>query len=315
MQMYRLDNNYSRADMFVSSFINGVDWKDEVAQLDRMSKITKPQIVEFANKYFGDNYAVVYKREGKDPNEKKIDKPKITPIVMNRDSTSAFLKEIQAAKVTPIEPVFLDYDKDLQKLTAKSDIPVLYKQNATNDIFSLMYVFDMGNNNDKAMGTAFEYMKYLGTSTKSLKEINEEFYRLACYFSVFPGSDRTYVMLQGLREKMPQAMALFEELLADAQVNKDTYANLADDILKKRADAKLNQGENFNKLIQYAIWGPNSPTTHVLNTAELQQMNPQELVDRIHKINSYEHSILYYGPEKHKPYWILSSNTITYLPR
>ena len=149
MQMYRLDNNSSRADMFVSAFINGVDWKDEVAQLERLSKVTKQQIVDFANKYFGDNYALIYKREGKDPNEKKIDKPKITPIVMNRDSSSVFLKEIQAVEVAPIEPVFLDYDKDLQKLTAKSDIPVLYKQNMTNDVFSLMYVFEMGTNNDK----------------------------------------------------------------------------------------------------------------------------------------------------------------------
>ena len=85
---------------------------------------------------------------------------------MNVTQFSVFLKEIQAAEVAPIEPVFLDYDKDLQKLTAKSDIPVLYKQNMTNDIFSLMYVFEMGTNNDKAMGTAFEYMKYLGTSKK-----------------------------------------------------------------------------------------------------------------------------------------------------
>ena len=141
-------------------------------------------------------------------------------------------------------------------------------------------------------------MKYLGTSKKSLKEINEEFYKLACYFSVFPGSDRTYVSLQGLQDKMPQAMALFEELLADAQVNKDTYANLADDILKKRSDAKLNQGQNFNKLIQYAVWGPKSSATNVLTTEEIRQMDPAELVDRIHKINSYKHKILYYGPAK-----------------
>lgn len=297
-QTSRMESNEARADMFVSAFINGEDWKDEVAQLDKMDKVTKQQIVDYANKVFGNNYAVIYKRQGQDPNEKKIDKPAITPIVMNRDSSSIFLKEIQQAQVKPIEPVFLDFEKDLQKLEAKSGIPVLYKQNTTNDLFSLMYVFDMGNDNDKAMGTAFEYMKYLGTSKRSLKEINEEFYKLACYFSVFPGSDRTYVSLQGLQDKMPQAMALFEELLADAQVNKDTYANLADDILKKRSDAKLNQGQNFNKLIQYAVWGPKSSATNVLTTEEIRQMDPAELVDRIHKINSYKHKILYYGPAK-----------------
>ena len=296
--MQQLEDNSSRADMFVSAFIDGDEWTDMVNQIDQLSQITKQDIVDFANQYFGDNYVVVYKKQGKDPNEKKMDKPEITPIVMNRDSSSAFLREIQASKVAPIEPVFLDFSKDMQQLKAKSDIPVLYKENTSNDLFSLMYVFEMGTNNDKTMGTAFDYLSYLGTSKKSLQEINLEFYKLACHFGVYPGSSRTYVTLSGLRENMPQAMALFEELLADAQVNQEAYANLANDILKSRADAKLNQSSNFSHLIQYAVWGPNSPVTHVLSSAELQQMNPQELVDRIHKINTFEHKILYYGPEK-----------------
>lgn len=299
-EMARLEYNSARASMFINTFINGTLWKDEVERMDRLSKVTKQQIVDFANKYMGDNYALVYKREGKDPNELKIDKPAITPIETNRDASSAFLAEIQASQVQPIEPVFIDFEKDMQRTTTKSGIEVLYKQNVTNQIFSLLYVFDMGNNNDKAMGTAFEYMKYLGTSKKSLQQINEEFYKLACYFGVYPGSERTYVMLEGLAEKMPEAMQLFEELLSDAQVNKDTYANLAGDILKKRADAKLNQSQNFSALIQYAIYGADSPSRNILSADELQNMNPSELVDRIHKINTYEHKVLYYGPDKMK---------------
>ncbi|WP_277466951.1 M16 family metallopeptidase [Parabacteroides sp. PF5-6] len=297
-EVSRMEYNYVRASMFINSFINGTPWKNEVERMDRLSRVNKQQIVDFANKYLGDTYAVVYKREGKDPNELKIEKPAITPIETNRDKSSTFLTEIQASEVQPIEPVFIDFEKDMQRAQTKNGIEVLYKQNVTNGIFSLLYVFDMGNNHDKALGTAFEYMKYLGTSTKSLQQINEEFYKLACYFGVYPGSDRTYVTLEGLAEKMPEAMALFEELLADAQVNKETYANLTGDILKKRADAKLNQMQNFSALVQYAIWGPNSPTTHVLSTEELQTMDPAQLVDRIHKINSYKHKVLYYGPEK-----------------
>ena len=161
--------------------------------------------------------------------------------------------------------------------------------------------FDIGRDapsDGYILGIQADYLSYLGTSEKSLQEINSEFYQLACSFGVHPGSDRTYVVLSGLSENMPQAMTLFEELLADAQVNPEAYQNLANDILKARADAKLNQGANFSRLLQYAIWGPESPTTHILTNAELQAMNPQELVDRIHKINSFEHKILYYGPEK-----------------
>ena len=131
-QLYQTGSNAGRADWFVQSFVNGSNWTDEVTALDRMSQLTKEDIVAFANQYLkDDNYAVIYKRQGKDPNEKKIDKPQITPIAMNRDTASIFLKNLQAraAAATPIEPVFLDYNKEtckpeqrLQRLLSRSSL-------------------------------------------------------------------------------------------------------------------------------------------------------------------------------------------------
>jgi predicted Zn-dependent peptidase len=298
--MQQLENNASRADMFVSSFINRTEWKDEVESIDRLGKISKADVTEFASKYLGENYAVVYKRQGKDPHEKKMDKPAITPIQTNRDTASTFLREIQlaAAAVPPVEPVFIDFDTEITKLqTTHANIPVLYKQNTTNQVFSLTFLFDMGSEHDKVIGTAFQYMKYLGTSTRSLKDLNAAFYKLACHFDVSCNTDRTYVTLSGLAEKMPQALALLEELMADAQSDGEKYANLAGDILKRRADAKLNQSANFSALLQYAIWGPKSSFTHILSAEELRRMDPAGLAGRIHAMNTFEHTILYYGPD------------------
>lgn len=296
-QLQQQESNRGRADWFVQSFVNGSNWADEVTALDRMSKLTKQDIVAFANKYLKDNnYAIVYKKQGKDPNEKKMSKPEITPIVMNRDTASTFLKGIQASTVQPIEPVFLDFSKDLSLLKAKSDIPVIYKQNNANDLFQLMYLFDMGNRNDKALGIAAQYLEYLGTSDMTPEEVKSEFYRMACSFFVSPGSERTYIVLMGLNENMPQAVKLFEKLLADAQVNKEAYDNLVNDQLKKRADAKLNQSQNFGRLMTYMEWGPNNYATNILSAKELKEMDPQQLVDRIHGLNSFKHRITYYGP-------------------
>jgi len=298
--LQRLETNEGRADLFVSSFINGKKWADEVASIDNMSKITKQQVVDFANTYFKENYAVVYKKQGKDPNEKKISKPQITPIYMNRDTASPFLKEIQLSSVKPIEPVFLDYKKDMQQFNAKSAVPVLYKQNVNNDLFELVYLFDMGNNNDKALGLAFKYMEYLGTSKLTPEQLKSEFYRLACTFQVYSSDERIYVQLRGLNENMSKAVSLFEKLLADAQVNKEAYANLANDLIKERANAKLNQAQNFNKLVQYAIWGPKSPSKNILSADELKNLDPKDLINRIHGLNSFKHRIIYYGPSTEK---------------
>ena len=293
----QLEENESRADMFVQSFINGTDWADEVSALDRLSKFTKEDIVAFANQYLKDtNLAVLYKKQGPDPNEKKIAKPQITPIVMNRDTASVFLKEIQQTEVAPVEPVFLDYNKDLAQLKTNKDIPVLYKKNETNDIFELTYLYDMGNRHDKALGTAVDYLEYLGTSDMTPEEVKSQFHQMGCGFSVTTGGERTRVSLSGLNENMPQALALLEKLLGDAQVNKEAYINMANDILKSRRNAKLNQSQNFSRLNLYAQWGPKNNATNLLTEAELLGMNPQELVDRVRHLSDYKHRIIYYGP-------------------
>lgn len=132
----QLESNEDRATWFVESFVNGTNWADEVASLDRMSKITKQELIDFANTHLKDNYVVVNKRQGKDESVKKMTKPAITPIVTNRDKSSAFLREIRTTPVKPIEPVFVDFSKDMAQGKLKSDIPLWYKKNPTNDLFS-----------------------------------------------------------------------------------------------------------------------------------------------------------------------------------
>ena len=96
LSYYRsLENNRSRADQYVDAFINGIDWEQSVGAIDRISKITKSEVVAFANRFFTDGYVAVYKKQGIDTNQKKIDKPAITPIPTNRDQMSQFVKDIQ----------------------------------------------------------------------------------------------------------------------------------------------------------------------------------------------------------------------------
>jgi predicted Zn-dependent peptidase len=154
----------------------------------------------------------------------------------------------------------------------------------------------MGNNNDKLLGTAFNYLSYLGTSTKTAEDIKSELYKLACSFNTVATDDRVYVYVSGLSTNFEAAMNLLEERLADAKADIETYNNLADDILKRRADAKLNQNSNFSQLTNYATWGPKSPSTNLLPEAELKALNPEELVKRTKNLKNFEHQIMYYGP-------------------
>lgn len=142
-QYYQLlEDNSSRADMFVDAFIDEIDWAQEVGKIDRISKISKQELVDFANRFFTNGYVTVFKRQGIDSLQKKIDKPAITPIPANRDMMSQFVEDIQNAKVKPIQPKFVDFKKDLTFSETKSKLPLLYVQNQENGLFELNFRFD-----------------------------------------------------------------------------------------------------------------------------------------------------------------------------
>ncbi|MCW3084664.1 MAG: peptidase domain protein [Bacteroidetes bacterium] len=295
-QTKSFEQNSARADAFVSAFITGTPWADQVATINRLSKITKQDIVAFANANFGDNYVVVNKRTGEDKNVQKVTKPAITPVEVNRDDQSPFVKNIINTPVKDIEPVFIDYSKDIQKLTAKNNIQILYNKNVENKTFSMYYVLDMGTNNDKKLGIAVDYLKYLGTKKLTAAEIQQEFYKLGCSFDVYSGDDEIWVSLSGLSENIEKATQLFEDLLANAQPNDEALQNLISDNLKKRDDAKLDKSEIlFSALSSYGKYGKTSPYTSILTNDELKKLKPAELIAITSKITSYDHHILYYG--------------------
>ncbi|UKK47883.1 insulinase family protein [Prevotella sp. E9-3] len=301
LQYYNaLENNRSRANMFVQSFVNGTPWEQEVKLLDRLEGMTKEQIVAFANRHFQNNYVAVYKRQGVDPTQKKIDKPQITPIPTNRDLVSDFVTEIQNSEVKPIEPKFVDFQKDLTfgnlNPLPEIQIPYIYVQNNENGRFQLSFHYDFGEESDVRYNYAAEYIDYLGTDSLTAEQLKQQFYKLACNYHISVGSRSIDVVLNGLGENMPQAVALLEHLLQNAKVDEDAYRQYIAIREKGRVDAKSDQRTNFQYLVQYGLYGPYNSYRNSYTAQQLAQENPQELLDLLKNLSQYEHTVLYYGP-------------------
>jgi predicted Zn-dependent peptidase len=292
-----LESNRSRADMFVDAFINEIPWSQQVNYLERISNITKQQVVDFARRHLrNDNYVAVYKRQGEDTTQKKIDKPQITPIPTNRDLVSQFVTEIQQTQVQPIQPRFVDFQRDLTFSQTKKNIPVVYVQNTENGRFTLSFQYKFGEEADLRYYYAADYLEYLGTSRYTNEEIQQQFYKLACSYNISVGARNIYVTLSGLGENMPQALALLEHLLKDARVDQEAWLEDVALIEKSRADAKLDQQSNFTRLTQYGNYGPYNTYRNIMTAQQLQQQDPQELLNLLKDLSKYEHTILYYGP-------------------
>jgi len=295
-----LENNRWRTTQFMRAFINGEPWEQHIGKIDRVSKMTKQQIVEFANRYFTDGYATIFKTQGIDSTQKKIDKPAITPIQANRDQKSAFVKEIQESQVEPIQPVFVDYKKDLTVSETKNKLPLLYKKNTGDELFNLVFHYEFGHEDDNRYDIASNYLDYVGTDKLSAMEIKQQFYKLACNYYVNVNGDNLNISLSGLSENMPAALQLLENVLHNAKADKESYNQFVDLTLKSRNDRKKDQRTCFDYLYSYAVYGPHNLRRDDMTEQQLREADPQQLLDLLGDLSTKQHKALYYGPLSEK---------------
>ena len=297
--MKRAESNNSRASQMAYAFVQHQTWDQVCNEIDELAKITKKDIVDFANRICKDNnYVIVFKHQDTPDPVAKVVKPAITPISVSRDNESSFLAQVKAdaAKVKPIQPVFVNFKKDLQKGKTANGSEVLYVKNVENGTFNLQYRFEFGSSVDKTIAMAANLMEYLNTDKHTAEQLQEEFYKLACSYNVHVGDENITVGVSGLAENMEKAMTLLEEVMATCQPNDEALSTLVERIIKSRTDNKTNQRAAFRALNTYGIYGEQYVKDITESDAKLRAYTSKQLTDALHGLFQYKHRVLYYGP-------------------
>ena len=297
VDMIRSTESNERAYKLFESFTMQVELADMLNFADELEKISKDELVAFANEHYNNNYVVAYKRIGDKSGIEKVEKPPITPVNINRDTMSAYLQEIVNESPESIKPVFVDYNQAIETRELIPGLTLNYIKNTTNELFEMTFIWEMGDNNDLKMALAMNYLPYLGTNRYSAEQIRKEFYRQGITMKTKVTSNMAYVTISGLEEKMLAGLELLEHLMASAQPDSIAYANLVDRIIKSRDDAKRNQSILRKAMFSYAKYGSSSPITNILTEEQLRNIDPKELTDAIAGFNTFKHRIFYYGAE------------------
>ncbi len=294
----RYENSTAVASAYYNAFIHFQDWETEVKKLEELRKLTKDQLVAFANEHYKDNYVVVYKRTGENEGVVKVENPGITPIELNRDKSSEFLTAFNQMESGKIMPDYVDFEKEIKEVSLNSGIEVEYIENKTNDLFYLAFLFDLGKDHDKELPIAVDYLAYLGTDSYSVEELTQEFYKLGISYGVRSGSDESYIYLRGLKENLPAGLELVEHLMTNAKVDTDAYKKMVGKIEKGRKDAKLSKGNILRGgLSSFAKHGEKSRLRDNLSSKELLALDPSELVKKAKNLSAYKHRVFYYGKD------------------
>jgi predicted Zn-dependent peptidase len=301
LSMLRSCQDNFRVFSFLHVFINKYEWADVLDIPNKMEKVTKQQVMEYASKFFGNNYVAVYKRMGEANDLVKVEKPQISAIEINRNDQSAFYSEWVKIPADTIKPVFIDYANAFETVTMKDGVDFSYIQNKDNELFTNYYIIDNGKNHNLKTPIAINYLPFIGTKKRSAADLKKELFRYGISTHVQAGAERSWVYVSGLNRNFKKGLEIMEEILTESEPDSAAFKLYVEGIIKKRNDLKLSQDEIlWSGLWNYAMYGPKSPFNDVINNDDLGKIDPKELTNHVKTLFTYPHRIFYNGPSSMK---------------
>ncbi|MEQ8954756.1 MAG: hypothetical protein RL120_11535, partial [Gammaproteobacteria bacterium] len=228
-----LEFNTARVSSMRQAFIEGADWDDYVAELERMEQLTKADVVDVANRYFANDYVAVY-QVNEQHRVPTVEKPRIDPVVIDPTRQSEFSRRVLAMEFDPIEPTYVVPDQDYRIIEFADGVELYYAPNPLNDLFSFSINIEVGTEENEKLSLSSSLMNVAGTATMSNEELQKEWYRMGSEFRFGAGENSSGISVSGLDEQFENSVALMLELIKTPATDEQTLEQMKGILLKSR---------------------------------------------------------------------------------
>lgn len=295
MEKRSLESNTARVSMMRQAFLSDTDWPTATEQIARLEAVTKEDVVEVANKYFGDNnYVAVHRIDGP-ADIPEVEKPQIDPVNIDPSRQSQFAMDILSMPYDEIEPTYLVEGEDYEIISYADGVPLYYAHNDLNDLFTFSITIDVGTETDDRLSLASSLMPRVGTVDYPAEELQKQWYRLGSNFSFGTSENQTSIAISGMDPQFEEALQLMLSLINNPQSDEDTLEQLKARIIQARADQREDPQAISRALYLYNRYGEESPMLKAMTSEQIQAVALDELLELVSSLTEYEHTISYTG--------------------
>ncbi|MCJ7935033.1 MAG: insulinase family protein [Chryseobacterium sp.] len=278
------------------TYIKGRTWEQELNEMDEYARFTKEDVMSFAREFFKDNYVIVYKEKGTNDKLVRVENPGITPVKINREAQSEFLKGILSDITEDIKPEFIDYQKEIATDHIKGK-KLNFVRNKYNDLAQVHFIFPFGSDHDRELGISTQLLQYLGTHELSPEDLKKEFFKIGINNDFKTTNNQLLISLSGLEENIEKGIALLQHWMYHVKPDQDIYNQFVNTVLENRQAIKKDKNRIMTALTNYTKLGSTSRFTDVISKEELESSKAEIFTDRMKKLFKYPYQIFFYGKD------------------
>lgn len=289
-----MESNSYRGNTLAQAFARYQSIDDLLQYPNRLMAITKEDVINIANKYYGDNYLAFYSKMGF-PKKQKIDKPDYTPLTANMNASSPYAQKFEAIPETRLQQKFIDFDKDVEKIAPTEGMNLYYVKNPANDVFQLNVDYKVGHHTLPQLEYATEAMNLAYPQGSNLDDFKAAIAASGCTYSILGNESYTSIEVIGFDDKFNEALALLGKLLENPELEQSKM-----DLLYEAAktDRKMERSEPDNvasALVDYMKYGQKSAYIDRPGLKEIKSYQADNLTEAFKSIQDYGVNIHYSG--------------------
>ncbi len=279
----------------MSSFAYELPLDEFLNYNEKIQSITKDDIVRIANTYLTKNH-ITYLSDIGEPVKDALKKPDYKPIDPEPGHQSAYAEHFKTIDLTEVKENFVDFDKDVTTSQLAPGVKLFYTPNQQNDIFSLVIKYGVGSGEIPTLDLATELMNNAGILAQHKpQDLKKEYSKLGCSVRFQNNESYTYIILEGNEGNLGAACQLLSRTYLLPELDEKQMNNVIGSEVGMRRVEKTNKDMQAEALMDYMIYGENSPELNRLSTAEIRSLSISDLTGDFILATHYEASVHYVG--------------------
>lgn len=297
-----LEDVSSRAQIMMRVFSQGKRWEDYLAELKRIDRMTRDDVIAVARKYFTSNYLYVTKTTGRYKND-NLPKPDYVPVRPNpKQSKSQYAQSLEKLPVSRQEPRFVDEKcYSIETVPISDKVKMYATKNPVNDIFSLDIYYGVGILGKPLLAQVANYLHFIGTERDNFEVFRNKLQTIGSILTFEANNTNFIVHITGFDGNLLETIALVSDFMQHPKADEKQLRQVVDEMRVVEKALRNSSDSLASVLIEHVIFGEASRFLRKPSLKEVRQMKGEDLLALFKEVQQYACQIHYCGnvPVKH----------------
>ena len=305
-----LESNGSKVNLLTMMYAYDEDLQEAFDRDQAIKAITKEQVQQAAQKYFGEEVMLFSINEG-EPKKNKLAKPAIKPLDPPKGQESQYAVAFKQIPETPVEIKFNDLN-DVTKVELYDGVNLFYAPNTKNDVFSLTLRYGVGTKEMPKLEYAAALLNSAGTMFDNMtaQDLRRRFSELGGAVSFGVSDGYFYINVYGEDKNLQEICNLVTRQALMPNLDDRQVKSVVSNTYFSRFSEKRNSSILSSAVLEYIIYGENSRYIDRIPMEDLYKytavdgtftdvylVNKTNLTTTINDATSYEVDIHYCGSQ------------------